>query len=296
MSTQRLSVAVLGSGKLADLMAQRIKARSDLALSCQVDSADKLTARASCVVYLPDNDALASGNALNQTCELLKAGRNVVTPVPAETLGKNELLAACKAGNSTFHGSGGFQSSLPVRFNRAFSTITRNISDIALVEELVVPASLELKVSKPDAVGGYYESGLHTLSEAIFLDRQPDTVVENKVSKVKPDSNPPRMGNQGNTVAKTVVRRTLGEHASYDSVWMQSPDGDTPLRYHLHTRSEDAVGHCTIRFHSGDSELHPAEHLTCKGLLDAIVPTQQQDAGILHHDLEINYVMADDRL
>lgn len=61
---------------------------------------------------------------------------------------------------------GGFQCSLINCFNRAFASITRDIRDIEMIEELDLDANVSVDRQLP--FDGYYVAGLHTLSEAIL--------------------------------------------------------------------------------------------------------------------------------
>lgn len=307
MSTQRLSVAILGSGPIADLLAQRIGQRTDLKLVAATAAKDTPTQDTDCVIYLPTSAELDSSTAATRITALLRAGFDVISTAPPAALGSADLLAACRTGASTFHGTGGFQSRLITRFNRAFSSITRNIRDVELIEELDVeevpahpwmacadcgldehdPAALNARAR---AVESFYAAGMHALSEAVFHDAQPNAAIS--VAAIRPhrEDMPPR----GRAAAhdapeQIVVRRSLGDHVAYDSVWTKREGSSTPLRYRLNTTSDDAIGHVTITFHA-ESTARPADHLTCTGLLDAIRPVHASAPGILHHDLEINHV------
>jgi len=48
---------------------------------------------------------------------------------------------------------------------------------------------------------------------------------------------PPRRGRnqKQDAIEQVVVRRTLGDHVAYDSVWTKRQGGSTPLRYRLKT-------------------------------------------------------------
>lgn len=306
MSTQQISLAILGSGPVAELLAQRIGQRADLTLASPPASAEP-AADIDCVIYLPTSAELASGAAATRITALLRAGFDVVSTVPPAALNRVDLLAACRAGASTFHGSGGFQSSLITRLNRAFSTITRNMRDIELIEELDMedvpahpwqtchdcgldehdPQALQTRVN---TVEGYYAAGLHTLADAVFHDEQADAPITVAASRPHREQAPQRgRASAQEHPEQVVVRRNLGEHVAYDSIWTQRQGSNTPLRYRLNTTSDDAVGHVTITFHA-EGNVRPADHLTCTGLLDAIRPVHDGAAGILHHDLEINHV------
>ncbi|NPU91005.1 MAG: hypothetical protein HPY82_03760 [Gammaproteobacteria bacterium] len=323
MSTQRITVAVLGTGPVADLLAQRIQKRADLSLAAVLPSSEAPPSATDCVIYLPTSAELAAGTAAERVTGLLRAGFDVVSTAPPAALRdadaqKADLLGACRAGSSTFHGTGGFQSSLITRFNRAFASITRNIRDIELIEELDVedmpahpwtsPADLGFEDNGLDntesqainarvaAVEGYYDAGLHTLSEAVFGNDRADESIEFSAARARHDDNPKR-GRSGAQDApdQLIVRRTLGSHVAYDSIWTRRQGSSTPLRYRLNTTSTDAIGHVTITFNA-EGEVRPADHLACSGLLDAIRPAYESAPGVLRHELEINHVKTDDRL
>lgn len=290
MSKKRLSIAVLGCGPLSNTLAQHIKADPVLALSCTTPTPQQLTASAVCVIYLPDA-AASLPEASEQIQALLAEGKNVVTPLPASALGKAAILSACKKGNTTFHGTGGFQNALPVRFNRAFAAITRDISDIALVEER--PASREC--AQNALCRSLYQDSLHTLSDAVFGDRQDNLSPDLSPLALEPNANPPRIGSISNAEPHTVIRRSLGNHVSYDSLWSDPDPDNNTLRYSLHTRSADAIGHATVTL-EGDGEQDLLCHLESRQLLAALAITIYSAPGILHHELDINAVKADDRL
>lgn len=305
MSTHAISVTVLGRGPLAELLVQRIARRTDLSLVQPQTSGPAPTT--DCVIYLPTTAELEGGTATSRILDWLKRGYDVISSLPASALDSAELRAACRAGGTTYHGTGGLQSRLVSRVNRAFSTITRNIHMIELTEELeldeVPPhpwttcADCGLEETEPQALqarvqtlAAYYDAGLHTLSEAVFHDAQ--TAAPITVTAIRPQSD--ALAPRGRTVEQAslkqiVVRRSLGDNVGYDSVWTQRPGSTTPLRYRLTTTSDDAVGHVTITFHA-ESDISPVDHLICGALLDAIRPVYESAAGILHHDLEINYL------
>ncbi|HVL00971.1 MAG TPA: hypothetical protein VM553_14210 [Dongiaceae bacterium] len=313
MSKQKIVIAVLGSGRVVELLTQRIGKRADLTLA-SVSAADaEPPTETDCVLYLPAINELAAGNAATRIVGLLRAGFDVVSTVPAVALAGVDLLGACREGSSTFHGTGGFQSSLITRFNRAFASITRNVRSVELIEELDVdelPAhpwasSADLGVESKDIktitaraadIEGYYDAGLRTLSEAVFGNEQPDASVEFSASRGRSDDGKKR-ARKGNKeeVEHVLVSRSLGTSVAYDSVWTKRQGSSVPLRYRLGTTSADAVGHVTICFHD-EGEGHPADHLTCVGLLDAVRPVYEGAPGILRNDLEINHVKTDDRL
>lgn len=316
MSMQRITVAVIGAGPVAALITRRIQARADLQLAdtgrTESLSPDSVPQGTHCAVYLPTVRELTEGAAAQQVTALLRAGVNVVTTAPSAALGDTDLLAACREGGSTFHGTGGFQSSLVTRVNRAFAAITRNIRDIELIEELDIedtpahpwttasdaglagddPLALQ---AHAQAVEAYYDAGLHTLSAAVFGDEQPNAGITVTAHRVQHEEAPLRgRARQITPVEQVVVRRMLGDHVAYDSIWTHRQGSATPLRYRLNTTSADAVGHATLTFHA-EGEVRPADHLTCVGLLDALQAVHKSAPGILRHDLEINHVKSDER-
>lgn len=313
MSTQRITVAILGSGPVAELLAQRIGQHADLKLASALASTAEPAAGTDCVLYLPTSAELETGAAASRISALLRAGFDVISTAPPLALGATDLLGACRAGSATFHGTGGFQSSLITRFNRAFASITRNIRDVELIEELdveEVPAHPWVSCTdcglaehdpqalnaRAHAVEGFYDAGMHTLSEAVFRDEQPNAKITFAAIRPHRDELPQRgRAAAQDNAEQVVVRRALGEHVAYDSVWTQRQGSATPLRYRLNTTSDDAVGHVTITFHA-ESSVRPADHLTCNGLLDAIRPVHASAPGILRQDLEINHVKLNDCL
>lgn len=307
MSMNRISVAILGSGPVTGLLAQRIGQRADLQLVAAFSAEDKAAQGTDCVIFLPTSAELESGSAATRVCALLRAGFDVISTAPPAALGKTDLLSACRAGASTFHGSGGFQSSLITRFNRAFSSITRNIRDIELIEELDVeemPAhpwsscadcgldehDADALNTRVHAVESFYDAGMHLLSDAVFRDTPSNAAITVAATRPHRDGMPQRGRAAAQTAAEqVVVRRMLGDHVAYDSVWTKRDGSSTPLRYRLNTTSTDAIGHVTITFHA-EHNVRPADHLTCRGLLDAIRTVHDSAPGILYHDLEINHV------
>lgn len=313
MNTQPIAVAIVGTGPVADLLTQRIASRADIRLSAQLPTAAQPPAGTNCVLHLPSHAELATGDAAKHITSLLQAGFNVVSTVPPEALTSVDLIGACRQGASTFHGSGGFQSSLITRFNRAFASITRNIRNVELVEELDIedvpthpwnsPAETGLDESdlqtisaRANAIAGYYDAGLHTLATAIFGDPLPSEPTTWSATRAQhSDSIQRTRGGLQPTSEQIIVRRELGAHVAYDSIWTRRHGSSAPLRYRLRTTTADAIGNVTITFHA-EGSIRPADHLTCTSLLNAIRPVQDSAPGILHHDLDINHVKSDDRL
>lgn len=274
-----INVAVLGGGPLAELTAQRVQSRPDLALIGLFDTPTAPPADTHCVLFLPADNETTTDQAPARIMTLLQAGFNVVSPIPAEGFPHTDLLAACKKGGSTFHGSGGYQSNLPTRFNRAFAAITRDIRKVELTEEISVPNPADFSTTSQETC---YNGALHSLSEAVFCDRMTGEAVSSAVAE-STDTN------------SVTVFRSLGDNVVYATQW-KSPTGDgAALRYRLRTQSDEATGITTISFNNVSDTLI-TDHLACNGLLNAITAVFTSAPGILHHDLEINYVMPDDRL
>lgn len=313
MTTHPITIAIVGSGPVADLLAHRIGKRTDLKLGAVRTSAEAPPEDTDCVLYLPTSTELGAGTAASRISGLLRAGFDVISTVPPVALSASDLLAACRAGSATFHGTGGFQSSLITRFNRAFASITRNIRNIELIEELEFGESppypwlacadcgldehdTEKLNARTANAEHFYDAGLHTLSEAVFGNERADERITCSATHTQQNDPPQRRrpaAQQG--TAQVLVQRELGSHVAYDSVWTKRQGSSTPLRYRLNTTSTDAIGHVTITFHAG-SDIHPADHLACIGMLDAIAPVHASAPGVLRQDLEINHVKLNDCL
>lgn len=308
MIMEKISVAILGTGPLASLLEQRIKSNTLLHFT---GSSESVSTGSHCVIYLPTAVALADGTAGARISDLLRSGVNVVSTAPTEALQGIDLLAACREGKTSYHGTGGFQSSLVSRFNRAFAAITRNIRDVTLLEELDVedaPAhpwanSSDAGLDAADSqtlnaqvaqIGGYYDAGLRLLSDAVFADSAKDTSATANAARQERTAVQNLRAKTEHDAEQICVCRNLGNKLSYDSVWTKRSGSTTPLRYRFTTRSADAVGHVSINFHAGNG-VRPADHLTASGLLDAISAVVKSAPGILRHDLDIWHVKADDR-
>lgn len=295
MKSKNIAVALAGNGAVIALLATRIRARKDLQLNTTAAdlASAELSAGIDCVVYVPDDGALADGSAAAHIAGWLRAGCNVVSTAPAEALGSVDLLAACREGQSTFHGTGGYQSRLVSRFNRAFASITRNLRDVELIEEREVAG---LPADDAAACDGFYAAGMHTLADAVFGDDLAKEQVTSVAARARGDDLlRSRVGKAQPAGEQLVVRRTLGEHVAYDSVLRQQENSAIPLRYRLNSRSSDAIGHVTIEFHAGGG-IDPADHLACGGLLDAIRPVCESRPGILRHELGIYQVQLNECL
>lgn len=292
---KRLGIVLFGSGAVIDLLAAKIRARPDLRLVSDpvAESGVEVPAGTDCIVHVPSGDELVDGSAAARIVAWLRAGNNVVSTVPMEALAGTDVLAACREGRSCFHGTGGYQTRLVSRFNRAFASIARNIRDVELVEERDVA---ELPTDDARASEGFYAAGLHTLADAVFCDAMPEVTVSSNAShRDGCDVLSSRIGVSSEPFEQLVVRRSLGDHLAYDTHFRRREPGDAPrpvssLRYRLNTQSSDAIGHVTIEIHAGDG-VDPADQLACGGLLDAIRPVWESRPGILRHELGINQVM-----
>jgi len=293
MTALVIGVTLLGSGSVSELVAQRVNQRKDLKLLGVLDTSAQPSSETQCVVYLPSVAELQAG-AAERIYALLKSGLNVVTTLPASALSKAELMQACREGKSSFHGTGGFQCSLATRVNRAFASITRNIKEVELIEEMSVP-DVAAAAENARMIESFYDSGIRYLAEAVFSDSQAHESVQCSEPTSPQDDQSPRQRNKAQAPAQRVVQRNLGEHVIYDSIWTQAPASDVPLQYRLKTTSTDAIGHVTISFHA-EGSVSPMDHLTSTGILEAIRPVFESAPGILHHELNINYVKPDDRL
>ncbi len=303
MNTALTHITLLGSGPVADLLAQRITAQKTLHLLAHLATHETPPGQTQCVLYLPTLAEIASGIAASNIIVLLEAGYRVISTLPAASLDHTALLAACRAGGTVYHGSGGFQSELVVRFNRAFASITRNIQNVQLIEELdlaALPAypwdSADDLQSRPQNTDAFYQGTLHTLADAIFGDPKLDTpITTNTLHRQHEADGKSQRFTAPSSVHQVEVKRELDAAVAYDSVWRQRQPATPPLQYRLNTCSSDATGTVTLQFHQ-NSTVHPADHLTCNGLLNAIPAVLASAPGILHHDLEINHVKSDDRL
>lgn len=132
-ATSTIAVAVVGDGAVAEHLARRITERVGL-VPAEGDSADL-------VVFAtdgpPDTQAVL---------EALASGTDVisVSPVPDTAA----VLAACRAGGSTYHATGGHAAALPGYVMRALSGISRGTQSVTLSQAVTeYPAdepSLEL--------------------------------------------------------------------------------------------------------------------------------------------------------
>ena len=312
MNTSVIPVAIVGNDPVTDLLAQRIQQRKDLNLIAQAPLAEQPPADCGCLLFVPSQADINEGVAETRLLALLESGFNLVTTLPLNALPRDKLLAACRKGSATFHGTGGFQTSLATRFNRAIATITRDIETVQLIEQLQLDANA-LSDQDADKIQqqaaeqeSYYDAGLRTLAEAVFGHQQPDASITFNAQPAAPpqsmqrnQASPQGSDHAAPTSNRVIVRRELGKQVTYDSLWTSTPgeaaSEAAPLRYQLTTKSKDAVGDVYIHFHSGDG-IQPTAQLTCKGLLDAVTAVCRSGPGILHNDLDINHVKSDDRL
>lgn len=306
MSPHRIRVTVHGDGRAADRITDRVAARADLTLVARTTGAEQPPTGTDCVVYLPgaaESAADAPGTAVPR---LLRAGHDVVTALPLdEQLPVADILAACRAGSSTFHACAGFQSAMAVRMARTLAAVTRDIRRVELIEEVRFPedgvypwgtlagtglgaSDSAAAVAAAQAVGGYYEAGLRVLDEAVF-DGAGAEGAESSATAVDVET-----GEDGR-VARVSVHRDLGGQLGYHSIWTRAEPEGVPLRYRLVTATDSASGTATVEFRFSDG-LHPGDHLTGVGVLDALRSVHESEPGIARRDLAITYLKADDRL
>ncbi|MEV0709551.1 hypothetical protein [Nocardia aurea] len=299
-----VAVAVFGTGPVADRLVAGVDRRPDLRSTGRTTSAPAVPEGTACVLYVPTLAEIATDAPKDVVPRLLRDGYDVVSALPpGADLPVTDLREACRAGDSTFHATGGFQTAIATRILRSLSEVTTDIRRIELEEELELPAAgvypwntlgdigiggTEVAArSAVAAVADYYEAGLHALEDAVFAgagdpEARPVVTVEVRVD-------------DAGTVEKVTVDRALGPRIGYRSTWSARTTDDPPLRYRLVTSTDTAKGATTLRFDAGQG-VHPADHLTCVGLLDAVRPIHDSAQGIAHRDLSITYLMPDERL
>ncbi|MGW1737578.1 hypothetical protein ACWCPQ_02085 [Nocardia sp. NPDC001965] len=305
MSTPTLAVAVLGAGPLADRITDRIRARADLEVSARTEAAQSPPAGTACVVYLPSFAEIAAGAPEDVLPRLLREGFDVVSTAPLDGhLPPAELLDACRAGRSTFHATGAFQATIPARLIRSLTEVTRGIRRVELIEELDFPETgvypwgtrhdigigavgPETATAGAAAVDGYYAAGLRVLDDAVFHSAAGTAATPSRTVEV--------VTNDSGTVQKVIVDRDLGPGLSYRSIWTTADTDRAPLRYQLVTTTDTAKGTANVRFRFTDG-LHPADHLTCVNVIEAVRPVHDHGPGIAHRDLSITRVVPDARL
>ncbi|MBY8860178.1 hypothetical protein K7711_27160 [Nocardia sp. CA2R105] len=251
-----LPVAVLGGGALAS----RISEQPDVVVAEQ--------SSAVVVVHLSAD--------FDEIPDHLRAGRDVVTALPLEALPLDEIRDACRAGSSTLHATGGFQSAVAARLTRSLAAATREITRIELIEEIDLPEDgvYPWNTVPDNALPGYYFAGLRVLEAAAF----PDVSSEAPVFHAE-DSG---------------AVHTLGERVGYRSIRTRGVGG-VPLRYRLATTTAAGTATATVDFHPTDG-IHPADHLTLVELLKAVRPIHASEPGIVLRDLCITHLAPDDRL
>lgn len=305
MSSPTLAVAVLGDGRLADRIAERIAARADLEVITRIPAARTPPPGTDCVAYVPSFAEIIADLPKTVLPQLLRDGFDVVSTAPLDgRLPLTELLDACCAGRSTFHATGAFQSTIPARLIRSLAEVTRDIRRVELIEEIdladtaVYPwdtlrdtgigtTGAETATAGAAAVDGYYAAGLRVLDDAVFDSAAGVAAAPRRAVDVVTD----RFG----IVEKVIVSRELGPALSYRSVWSTATTDRAPLRYQLITTTDTTTGRANVRFRFTDG-LHPADHLTCANVVDAIRPIREHSPGIVHRDLALPRLVPDHRL
>ena len=108
--------------------------RDPIGVTATTDVEQILASDADCVLYTPRTAAL------DDVCRLLESGKNVVTsaflfqPARIEPADRDRMLAACKTGNSSVHGSGINPGHLSGVLPLALSGMSRTIDKITLQE------------------------------------------------------------------------------------------------------------------------------------------------------------------
>ncbi|MGK8523035.1 hypothetical protein ACRS6B_16395 [Nocardia asteroides] len=305
MTAPTLAVAVLGAGPLADRIAERITARADLAVTARLSSSSTPPPGTDCVVYLPSFTEITADAPKTVLPRLLRDGYDVVSTAPLDgQLPRAELLDACRAGDSTFHATAAFQATIAARLVRSLAEVTRGVRRLELVEKLDLPGTgvypwdtrrdVGLGTTGTDsaragaaAVDGYYAAGLGVLHDAVFGSGAAAAATPSRSVDVITDDS--------GTIEKVIVERHLGPELSYRSIWTASSANRAPLRYQLITTTGTAKGTTDIQFRFTGG-LHPADHLTCVNVMDALHPIHEHGPGIAERDLSITRLLPDDRL
>uniref|UniRef100_A0A5Q5BNL2 Dihydrodipicolinate reductase n=1 Tax=Mycobacterium sp. (strain MCS) TaxID=164756 RepID=A0A5Q5BNL2_MYCSS len=108
--------------------------RDPIGVTATVDVERVLALEADCVLYTPRN------TDLDEVCAILSSGKNVVTtaflfhPHRARTADRERLLAACRTGGTSVHGSGLNPGNLSGVLPLALSGMSRTIDSITLQE------------------------------------------------------------------------------------------------------------------------------------------------------------------
>lgn len=305
MSSPTLAVAVLGAGPFADRIADRIRARAHLEVSARIETLQSPPEGTACVVYVPTFAEIAADTPGSVLPELLSDGYDVISTAPLDGhVPPAELLDACRTGQSTFHATGAFQATIPARLIRSLTEVTRGIRRVELVEELDFPEAgvypwggrhdigigatgSEAAVAGAAAVDGYYTAGLRVLDDAVFHSAAGASETPSSTVEVITDGS--------GAVQRVIVDRELGPGLSYRSIWTTTTEDRAPLRYQLITTTDTARGTANVRFRFTEG-LHPADHLTCVNVIEALRPVHEHGPGIAHRDLSITRLMPDARL
>ncbi|WP_433492834.1 hypothetical protein [Nocardia grenadensis] len=305
MSSPMLAVAVLGAGPFADRIAERIRTRAHLEVSARIENLQPPPEGTACVVYVPTFAEIAADIPGSVLPELLSDGYDVISTAPLDDhVPPAELLDACRTGHSTFHATGAFQSTIPARLIRSLTEVTRGIRRVELVEELDFPEAgvypwggrhdigigatgSEAAVAGAAAVNGYYTAGLRVLDDAVFHSAAGASEIPSSSVEVITDGS--------GAVQKVIVDRELGPGLSYRSIWTTTTEDRAPLRYQLITTTDTARGTANVRFRFTEG-LHPADHLTCVNIIEALRAVHEHDPGIAHRDLSLTRPMPDARL
>lgn len=160
----------------------------DLGVRATDDAAALLAAPADCVLYSPLLPQL------DEVVRILRAGKNVVTPVgwfyPFATPGVAELEAACQAGSVSLHGTGihpgGITELLPLTVSRLCRNVTHvraeEFSDIRVYRAEMVVREVMLFGKRPeearvspmlDLLGFGFGQSIDMVAEALGLRLDP---------------------------------------------------------------------------------------------------------------------------
>lgn len=305
MSSSTVAVAVLGAGLLAEPIADRIGARSDLELTALITDVQVPPAGTGCLVYVPSFAEIAADSPAAILPRLLREGYDVISTAPQNSHGPEAAIAdACHGGNSVFHATGAFQTTVPARLIRAVTEVTRDIRRVELVEELDFTGTGVYPWGPPGEAGigavgtavamraaalvdGYYTAGLHVLDEAVFGSTTGSTETPAGTVDVVTD--------ETGMVEKVIVNRDLGPALSYRSIWSAATADRAPLRYRLTTSTDTAKGTANVRFKCM-AGVHPADHLTCVNAVEAIRPVHELAPGAVLRDVSTAQPVPERRL
>lgn len=293
MSSPTLTVAVLGAGLLAGPIADRIDTRADLELTTRSADTRLPPPGTGIVVYVPSLAEIAADAPAAILPRLLHEGYDVISTAPQNRHGPQSALTdACRAGQSAFHATGAFQTTIPARLIRSLTEVTRDIRRVELVEELDFTGSGVYPWGPPGEIGigtvdaalatrgaalvhGYYAAGLGVLDEVVFDGATGSTETPAGPVDVVTDST--------GMIEKVIVDRALGPALSYRSIWSAATADRAPLRYRLTTTTDTAKGTANVRF-KYMAGVHPADHLTCVNAVEAIRPVHEQAPGVARWD------------